>query len=286
VPGHGDRVFDARGQLLKIPQRRPRRRWRRFQRDRVNELWQFDGFDYDLANGTPATVLRLTDDCSRTDLALDAARSDNGEDIRGPPSATPVARYGLPVAVLNDNASAFSGLRRGWTSTFEQRLADLGSGDRLTRGSPQTCGKNERAHQRVQKWLDRRPPARDLPELQDLLDRYREAFNNRRNRVRCARRRLRVGQPSGRNRARISRERSGTTPDWNVDLRRVNHSTEQVAAQPPFGQRLAASGVRKRILERGRVLTDSTYLNTSIGSFGLFEVRRGAGVDPRRSSRE
>lgn len=178
-----NRVFEARGQLAKVPQRRPRRRWRRFERDRVNELWQFDGFEHRLADGTTVTVLHLTEDCSRIDLALDAARSENSEDIWGT-FCRAVARYGLPVAVLNDNGTAFSGLRRGWTSQFEQRLADLSvQAIASSVGHPQTCGKNERAHQRVQKWLARHPLARDLAELQHLLDTYREAFNNRRNQV-------------------------------------------------------------------------------------------------------
>lgn len=178
-----NRVFEARGQLAKVPQRRPRRRWRRFQRSRVNELWQFDGFEYRLADGIAVTVLHLTDDCSRVDLALDAACSENGEDVWGT-FCRAVARYGLPAAVLNDNGTAFSGLRRGWTSQFEQRLADLAVQAIASSVShPQTCGKNERAHQRVQKWLKRQPVAPDLAELQELLDTYREAFNNRRNRV-------------------------------------------------------------------------------------------------------
>jgi hypothetical protein len=178
-----NRVFDARGQLAKVPARRPRRKPRRFARSRVNELWQFDGFDYRLADGTAAVVLHLTDDCSRVDLALDAAASENGDDIWAS-FCQAVARYGLPAEVLTDNASAFSGKRRGWTSVFESKLADLDVHPISARvGHPQTCGKNERAHQRVQKWLERRPPARDLAELQALLDTYREAFNNRRNRV-------------------------------------------------------------------------------------------------------
>ena len=89
-----------------------------------------------------------------------------------------------PVAVLNDNGTAFSGYRRGWTSTFEQRLADLGVQSICSSvGHPQTCGKNERAHQRVLKWLAKQPRARDLLELQTQLDTYREAFNSRGNQV-------------------------------------------------------------------------------------------------------
>lgn len=178
-----NRVFDARGVLAKTPQRRPRRRFRRFERAEVNSLWQFDGFEYPLADATTAMVLHLSDDCSRTDLALQAVASENGADAWCT-FCIGVDRYGLPAELLTDNGLAFSGKRRGWVSDLERRLGELGVTAITSRvGHPQTCGKNERAHQRVQKWLARRPPARDLNELQTLLDTYREAYNNRRNRV-------------------------------------------------------------------------------------------------------
>ena len=178
-----NRVFEARGLLAQVPQRRPRKRWRRFARERVNELWQYDGFEYRLADGTTVVVLQLTDDCSRVDLALQAVVSENGADVWDT-FCLAVARYGLPVAVLNDNGTAFSGLRRGWTSAFEHHLADLAVHTICSSvAHPQTCGKNERAHQRVLKWLDKQPLARDLAELQDLLDHYRETFNSRGSQV-------------------------------------------------------------------------------------------------------
>ena len=178
-----NRVFDARGLLAKTPQRRPRRRYRRFERSHVNALWQFDGFDYRLAGGTTAVVLHLTDDCSRVDLALQAAVSENGEDIWAT-FCIAAERYGLPAQVLTDNAGAFSGKRRGWVSTFERRLGELSVETISSRvAHPETCGKNERAHQRVQKWLARQPRAATLADLQPLLDTYREAYNDRRNRV-------------------------------------------------------------------------------------------------------
>lgn len=178
-----NRVFEARGLLAKTPQRRPRRRYRRFERSEVNALWQFDGFDYCLADGSRAVVLHLTDDCSRVDLALQAAVSENGEDIWAT-FCIGAERYGLPAQMLSDNGRAFSGKRRGWLSAFERRLGEL-SVEAISSSvaHPQTCGKNERAHQRVQKWLARRPRAATLVELQVLLDSYREAYNNRRNRV-------------------------------------------------------------------------------------------------------
>jgi transposase InsO family protein len=178
-----NRVFDQRGQLVKVPQRQPRRRVRRFERSHANALWQFDGFDYRLLNGATVVVLQLTDDCSRVDLALQAARSENGRDVWAT-FCLAVERYGLPVQLLSDNGNAFSGRRRGWLSDFDRRVTDLGVQAITSRVShPQTCGKNERAHQRVQKWLDRRAPAVDLLALQALLEEYREAYNTRRNRV-------------------------------------------------------------------------------------------------------
>lgn len=178
-----NRVFEDRGQLVKVPQRKPRRRVRRFERSEVNALWQFDGFEYELATGATVVVLQLSDDCSRVDLALQAAKSENGHDI-WLTLCLAVERYGLPVQQLTDNGTAFSGKRRGWVSDFERQLTDLGVQAITSRVShPQTCGKNERAHQRVKKWLRRRPAAPDIEALQVLLDEYRTGFNQRRNKV-------------------------------------------------------------------------------------------------------
>lgn len=178
-----NRVFAERGLLDIVPQRRPKRRTRRFARTQVNALWQFDGFDTPLADGTTACVLHITDDCSRVDLALRAAVSENGADVISTFTLA-VSRYGIPAQQLTDNGTAFSGRRRGWISEFEQYLTDLGVQAITSSVShPGTCGKNERAHQRVEKWLAARPIPEDLPALQALLDTYREAFNNRCNAV-------------------------------------------------------------------------------------------------------
>ena len=110
-------------------------------------------------------------------------RSENGQDVWAT-FCRAVQRYGLPAAVLTDNGTAFSGHRRGWEAKFEARLAALAVRTLTSQvAHPQTCGKVERAHQRVRKWLDRRSPATSLEGLQALLDEYREAFNNRGNQV-------------------------------------------------------------------------------------------------------
>lgn len=178
-----NRVFADRGLLVKVPQRAPRRRWRRFQRDKVNDLWQYDGFEWTPADGTTVVVLHLNDDCSRLDLALQVARSENSNQVWDT-FCVATSRSGLPAAVLTDNGTAFSGRRRGWTAAFEKNLADLSIRSTTCRvNHPQTCGKNERAHQRVLKWLRRQPLAADGAELQTQLDTYRVAYNNRPNQV-------------------------------------------------------------------------------------------------------
>lgn len=178
-----NRVLDDRGQLAKVPQRRPRRVPRRFEYSTVNALWQMDGFEVKLADATVVVVIHVNDDCSRKDLALVAVRSENGPDAWAA-FCKAADENGLPARLLTDNGTAFSGKRRGWTAQLEKNTAALGVQQIASSpGHPQTCGKNERAHQRVRKWLRKQPAPATVVELQNLLDRYRTGYNTRRNQV-------------------------------------------------------------------------------------------------------
>lgn len=178
-----NRVLERRGQIVKVPQRRPRHSRHRFEYDQPNSMWQMDGFDYTLAGGQVVTVLQINDDCSRFDLALRAAASENTDDVWAA-VLWASSRYGLPARFLTDNGTAFSGARRGWLSRLEENLRALGVQPITSSvGHPQTCGKNERAHSTVLKWLRKRPPTVDLEGLQVLLDRYREHYNTRRRKT-------------------------------------------------------------------------------------------------------
>jgi len=82
--------------------------------------------------------------------------------------------------LLSDNDVAFTGKHFGFEVLFERNLHLLGI--RLINSRPyhpQTNGKNERAHQTSQKWLDKHLAATNLRELQTLLDDYREKYNHR-----------------------------------------------------------------------------------------------------------
>jgi transposase InsO family protein len=178
-----NRVLERRGQIVRVPQRRPRSARRRFEAAQPNHMWQMDGFDYTLADGQEVCILQILDDCSRFDLALRAARSENGVDAWAA-VIWASSRYGLPARFLTDNGSAFSGARRGWVAALEENLRALGVAPCTSAvAHPQTCGKDERAHKTVLKWLRKRPPAPTLEDLQRLLDKYRARYNHERRKT-------------------------------------------------------------------------------------------------------
>lgn len=185
VPGRAtiNRVLERRGQIVKVPQRRPRRSRHRFEAEQPNHMWQMDGFDYTLADGRVVCILQVIDDCSRFDLALRAATSENSQDV-WEAVVWASSHYGLPARFLSDNGGAFSGARRGWISRLEENLRALGVAPLTSSvAHPQTCGKDERAHATVLKWLRKRPPARSLEHLQTLLESYRAHYNHKRRKT-------------------------------------------------------------------------------------------------------
>lgn len=181
-----NRILDRRGQIVRVPQRRPRRSRRRFEAAQPNTMWQMDGFQFRLLGGQPVVILQIIDDCSRFDLALRAAPSENGPDVWAA-FVHASQRHGLPAHFLTDNGRAFSGRRRGWISRFEENLHALGvHAITSSVGHPQTCGKTERAHATVLKWLARRPPPATLAGLQTLLDSYQDHYNHHRRKTHLA----------------------------------------------------------------------------------------------------
>jgi transposase InsO family protein len=215
-----NRVLARRGQILRVPQRRPHRSRHRFEAAQPNTMWQMDGFEYDLAAGRTVVVLQIIDDRSRFDLALRAAPSENGEDVWAA-VVHAVERYGLPARFLTDNGTAFSGRRRGWISRLEENLSALGVHPITSSvGHPQTCGKNERAHATVLKWLRKRPAPQTLEDLQELLDTYRHRYNHHRRKTHLGgltpAERYALGPPDG----------PGQSPaPWPVSIRTATVST-------------------------------------------------------------
>ena len=174
------RILRAHGQIVAQPRKKPRTR-RRFTYADPNGCWQIDGMEHYLADGTKVCILQILDDHSRLDVGTYAATGETTADTWAALQHA-FAGYGLPVKLLSDNGLAFTGKHRGWMVELERHLAALGvTTIASTPRHPQTCGKNERGHQTLQKWLAARPPAENLAALQDLLEQYRQFYNNRRH---------------------------------------------------------------------------------------------------------
>ena len=175
------RILTRRGLVTPQPQKRPRRSWRRFQFDCVHECWQLDATEWRLADGTKAVIFQLIDDRSRFALASLAADGETAQ------AAVTVVRLALkrfrrgPLLLLTDNGTAFNMSRRGRRTALETLLNDLGVRPICSSPyHPQTCGKNERIHSTLKKWLRARPLVTQLTELQAQLDAFDRHYNHRR----------------------------------------------------------------------------------------------------------
>ena len=179
-----NRVLARHGLLETNPRKRPRTSWRRFSYARPRDCYQIDATQTRLADGTTVVVFDVLDDCTRMLVACRAAAAETTtaaiEAI-----TTAVTEFGAPGIVLSDNGSAFTGRgRHDQAGPTRFALAVTATGTRLIHSSPyhpQTCGKVERHHQTLKKWLAHQPVApATLAELQTLLDRYRTHYNTTR----------------------------------------------------------------------------------------------------------
>jgi putative transposase len=178
-----NRVLDRHGLLEPSPRKRPRSSWRRFVYARPRDCYQIDATETALADGTKVVVFDVLDDCTRMLVACRAAASETTTAAVEAVTAA-FTEFGAPGIVLSDNGSAFTGRNRhdnAGPTRFARTVTAAGT--RLIHSSPyhpQTCGKVERHHQTLKKWLARQPTPASLPELQTLLDIYRDHYNTRR----------------------------------------------------------------------------------------------------------
>jgi transposase InsO family protein len=173
------RVLVRRGFVTPEPNKKPRKAIRRFEADRPNERWQTDATKWKIKIGG-TEIVGILDDCTRMCLSLMAFSSATSEAC-WQAFCEAASRHGLPVQLLSDNGLCFSGKLRGVEVFFETQLRAAGVRPVTSRPfHPQTCGKIERFHQTLKKWLRKQPLARDLIELQHQLDRFRYWYNNER----------------------------------------------------------------------------------------------------------
>ncbi|MGW4393814.1 integrase core domain-containing protein [Amycolatopsis nivea] len=178
-----NRILARAGLLDRNPRKRPNASLRRFAYARPRDCYQIDATEVVLADGTKAVVFDVLDDCTRLLVACHAALSETSAAAVAAVTAAADA-CGAPGIVLSDNGSAFTSRHRAHTKPSAFTSTVTGWGSRLIHSSPyhpQTCGKVERHHQTLKRWLACQPaqPA-TLAELQTLLDTYREYYNTRR----------------------------------------------------------------------------------------------------------
>ena len=172
------RVLKRSGLVETQPQKQPRSSLIRFEADLPNQMWQADFTHWRLADGTEVEILNFEDDHSRLFLASDAYPTVTAHDVVA--SFQKACDYhGLPASLLTDNGAVFTGYYRGGKVLLESELERLGIAFKNSRPyHPQTCGKVERLHQTLKKFLAKQPPAKTLDELQAQLDRFRDYYNN------------------------------------------------------------------------------------------------------------
>jgi transposase InsO family protein len=174
------RVLKRHGLINPQPQKRPKSSFIRFEAQLPNELWQADTTHWHLADGRGVEILNCLDDHSRLLLVADAFVTVKAADVVNS-FALAWQRHGYPAALLTDNGAVFSGKSRKGKVLLESELERLGIvAKHSTPYHPQTCGKVERFHQTLKRYLDRQRPAQSLAVLQAQLDAFRSYYNQRR----------------------------------------------------------------------------------------------------------
>jgi transposase InsO family protein len=174
------RILKAKGLITPQPHKRPKSSWIRFQAELPNEMWQADATHWRLADGTDVEILNLLDDHSRFCLASVALRTVKAPDVLET-FCLAAESYGYPAKFLSDNAAVFSGTPRKGRVVLESELDRLGIESRHSSPyHPQTCGKVERFHQTLKRFLQRQAAAQSLAHLQLQLDAFRVYYNQQR----------------------------------------------------------------------------------------------------------
>jgi transposase InsO family protein len=208
------RILKRRGFVVSQPKKRPRASFIRFEAALPNECWQSDMTHWALADATDVEIINVVDDHSRLCVASVAVGVARATDVAETFIAA-AQRHGTPASVLSDNGCIYTAKHRGGKVIMETLLEALGVTYKHSRPyHPQTCGKVERFHQTLKKFLAKQPPAVDLAALQAQLDRFVASYNDARPHRSLGRR-----TPRDVFDAKIKAHPAGTVPDTHFRVR-------------------------------------------------------------------
>jgi transposase InsO family protein len=171
------RVLRARGCVTPNPKKRPKCTRIRFEAEFPNECWQADVTHVEVADGVVFEVLNVIDDHSRLCVASKAFVSTRSADVVRTLHAA-AATWGYPRRFLSDNGRIFTAPMGVGVGALEAELLAYGIETRHSRPyHPQTCGKVERFHQTLKKFLAAQDPATTKKQLQAQLDYFSEYYD-------------------------------------------------------------------------------------------------------------
>jgi transposase InsO family protein len=178
------RYLARRSLVIPQPAKRPKASYVRFAAELPNECWQADFTHYPLCDGTDVEILCFVDDHSRYAISVSAHQPVTGPAVINAFHQA-IERHGPPASTLTDNGMVFTTRLsggRGGRNGFETELRRLGITQKNSRPAhPMTCGKVERFHQTLKRWLCAQPhQPHHLAQLQALLDQFVQHYNARR----------------------------------------------------------------------------------------------------------
>jgi transposase InsO family protein len=172
-------ALKRRGFITPEPRKRPNASYVRFEADLPNECWQADMTHWQLDDGTEVEIINFIDDHSRVVVACEVHHVVKADHVRELFKKACLI-WGTPASVLTDNGAIFNAAHRKGRSGFESDLLAAGVlYKHSTPYHPQTCGKVERWHQTLKRYLEVNP-ASSLEELQNVLDRVILRYNEQR----------------------------------------------------------------------------------------------------------
>lgn len=174
------RVLKRRGFINPQPKKRPKASYIRFEAALPNECWQADVTHWALPDGTDTEILDFEDDHSRLVVAATVRPVTKGHHVLDTFHKA-AATWGYPASLLTDNGAIFNAKSRKGRTRLQSELASIGIVYKHSRPyHPQTCGKIERFHQTLKKFLAKQPPATTINQLQAQIDRFVDYYNHQR----------------------------------------------------------------------------------------------------------